>query len=146
MQKMHGMQKLASLTGVSMSKYTVEQKMRDSHWNRKMWKAVNNNFEPFLSSIENRYLRIKTACIIYWDSTDGSLLHDRDFTYLKSISDTYRPYMEKHVSYDDLRTQLINVGYPDKLASKRATAPKGWNHEFYRRLRKRTDAKETDAS
>ena len=143
---MYGMKKLVSLIGVTMGKYTIEQKMRDSHWNRKMWKSVDNNFEPFLSAIEDKYIRIKTACIIYWDSTDESLANDRDFTYLKSISDTYRPYMEKYVSYDDLRTQLINVGYPDKLASKRATAPKGWNHEFYRRLRKKANAKKTSTS
>ncbi len=117
-----------------------DERLRSSHWNRQLWVANDGDWEKSLSKIDNPYLKVKVANIILWDSTSEDLKEDRDFSYLKSLSDTYRPFFEDGFKQDELEQSLIRVGYPRAHAIKRATPPKGWNHEYYRRLKIKQEA------
>jgi len=118
-----------------------EERKRRNHWNRKMWRRKKGDWEQILAPIDNHYLKVKVACIVMWDSQDEKYKENRDFSYLKSLADQYRPNFEEGYTQQELEVGLVEAGYPKRLAVKRAIPPKGWNHEYYRRLKKKEGKK-----
>jgi len=119
---------------------TKAERVRRKHWNRKMWRRCKADWEEALSPVTNQYLKVKVACVVMWDSQDDKLKQGRDFSYLKSLSDNYRPYYEEGYNQEELKDILINLGYPKDHAIKRSTPPKGADYEQYRRLKKKQEA------
>jgi len=103
----------------------AERKYRN-HWNRKVWRKVNNDWETALAPIENKYLKIKIATLIFFDGSDENLAEGRDFTYLRSLCSQYRFEYEHGYTLEDIEQALIDLGYPKKTARRRSQVPKGW--------------------
>jgi hypothetical protein len=106
-----------------------------------MWRKNKGDWDKTLASIDNYYLRVKVACTVWWDSQDEKYNENRDYSKLKTLIDQYRPYFEDGFTEQELAECLHMVGYPKRLAVKRAVPPKGWNHEYYRRLKKKEGKK-----
>ena len=125
-----------------MRKYiTKVERRKRNHWNRNMWRRNKGDWAKALIPITNQYLKVKVACVILWDSQDDKLKEGRDFSYLKSLADKYRPIFEEGYNQDELEQTLINAGYPKRIAKVRATPPKGWEYERQRRMQKKAGKK-----
>lgn len=115
---------------------TKEERKRRNHWNRKMWRRKKGDWEQILAPIDNHFLKVKVACIAMWDSQDEKFKEKRDFSVLKQYADQYRPNFDEGYRQDELEDALRSIGYPKRIAVKRATPPKGWAWEHQRRKMK----------
>ncbi len=95
-----------------------------NHWNRVLWREYSHDWDSLFSEIKNECLKIKIACLIFWDSTEKKLAEGRDYNYLRILSDSYGAFVEDGYSKKELYNELIRIGYPDWLATKRSTPPK----------------------
>ena len=75
-----------------------------------------------LSSIDNIFLKIKLACIIFWDFYDEE--NKKCPVYIKKLIRDYDLYNGNsfHLKYKevDLYKELKRIGYPEKLSRKRS--------------------------
>ena len=75
-----------------------------------------------LSFVSNNFLKIKLACIIFWDFYDEE--DKKCPVYLKKLVRDYDLYdsYSFHLQYNevDLYKELKRIGYPEKLSRKRS--------------------------
>jgi hypothetical protein len=75
-----------------------------------------------LFSIDNIFLKIKLACIIFWDFYDEE--NKKCPVYIKKLVRDYDLYNSNsfHLQYKevDLYKELKRIGYPEKLSRKRS--------------------------
>ena len=107
---------------------TKAERKHRSHWNRKVWRKAKNDWETALAPIENKYLKIKIATIVFFDGSHDTVAAGRDFTYLRSLSSQYRWEYENGYTIEDIEQALIDLGYPKRIAHRRSQIPKGWDN------------------
>lgn len=95
-----------------------------NHWNRKVWRKANNDWKSALSWIDNPYLKVKIASLIFFDGSQVKLIKGRDFSYLRELSSKYKSYYEDKYSIEDIENTLIELGYPKDIAIRRSQVPK----------------------
>lgn len=88
----------------------------------KLWLHKSRDWRRSLSSITNEFLRIKIACIVFWDFYD---VEDKQCpVYLKKLVKEYDCYPVDffHAMFEEqeIFNELRRIGYPPRLAKRRS--------------------------
>lgn len=83
----------------------------------KRWSAIAKRRTPeewikAINSITNRNVRIQVACIVFWD-------RDIDFPQLDKYLKAWK--FDQNAKTEDVRTALMKIGYPPRIATRRGT-------------------------
>lgn len=91
-------------------------------WFRKLKRKHKDHWEQVFASIDNEALRIKVACLVFWDCYwQGD---NDDWSIHKKLMSQYTPSVELNHTQDELASALHWLGYPIELAKERVKCPK----------------------
>jgi len=100
--------------------------------NRDIYNKNCGDWKGALDPIENKYLKIKVACVVWWDMSSDWFAYAgeiRNLNYIEELKDKWKPVVEKNYKDSELMRELIRLGYPEDLAWSRAyeyITPTGW--------------------
>ncbi len=100
--------------------------------NRDIYNKNAGDWKGALDPIENKYLKIKVACVVWWDMSSDWFAYAgeiRNLNYIEELKDKWKPVVEKNYKDSELMSELIRLGYPEDLAWSRAyeyITPTGW--------------------
>lgn len=94
-------------------------------WLERIYKRNNQQWERLLERIDNPFLKIKVACVCWWDrGNEKNNYTNINQNYLYNLVKQYRPYFEDHYIENDLQIELMKIGYPKRKAIIRCQEPK----------------------
>lgn len=100
------------------SLYTLLKKAE----NERMAELRNRTPEDWMiliKKIENEPLRIRVACLVFWDFYGREQFKENTRSFLPDFGETisaWKPEMEKEISLLDEECALVKIGYPKRLA------------------------------
>jgi len=94
-------------------------------WFRILKRKHQDHWEQVFASIDNEALRIKVACLVFWDCYWQD--DDDDWSIHKQLIGQYKRHMEDEYKEDELIATLHWIGYPLEIALERAKTPKCCN-------------------
>lgn len=96
------------------------------NWRYKLQIRRCDTWKKYLERIEDEALRIKVACIAWWDFS--GVKHQKwglpPNNYLRMMQDKYHWYMDEYINEKDLEDALFMVGYSRLEAKRRSIEPK----------------------